>query len=191
MPLDHAVLLLLVEAGDLPLGALVRLRRVDRATRALVDGASDAFLFFATRTRWGALRAAAGVGARGELGALATLRRAARSRCRECGATTRCTAFLESRVRSYQLCTACQRDASGYLQLVDRAKIRAMAKAARVPSLRVMRGLPAVRRGFPAAKFLYLRASADACVDAARAATPARRPAAASAASTTLYKCAN
>lgn len=164
--LDHTLLLLLVEVGGMPVGALCRLRRVDRATRALVDGADDAFVSVAGAKRWKALRSAA-CKRPVALGIFETIRLSVeqcQTRCRECGAITRCTSFLESRARAYRLCTACQRDAGGYLELVDRKQIKEMAKAARVPAARAMRGLVPVRRGLPAAKFLYLNASVAARV---------------------------
>ena len=161
--LDHTLLLLLVEVGGLPLGALWRLRRVDASTLALVDGATDAVVFVAVRTRWKALRCATnGPAVFGELTVLRTIQLSVvqcQTRCRECGARTRCATFLENHARTYRLCTACQFDAGGYLELVDRKQIKEMAKAARVPAARAMRGLVPVRRGFPAAKFLYLKTS--------------------------------
>ena len=166
--LDHTLLLLLVEAGGLSLGALCRLRRVDRETRALVDGAVDAFVFVATSKRWRALRCATNtLGVPGELTVLQTIRLSVeqcQTRCRECGAITRCATFLESHERAYRQCTACQRDAGGYLELVDRKQIKEMAKRARVPVARAMLALVAVRRGLPCAKFLYLKASVAARV---------------------------
>ena len=70
-----------------------------------------------------------------------------------------CVSIPHTQTGAYGVAEAC---AEAYAE--EKVVYRSLSQAARVSVVRAMRGLVAVRRGLPCAKFLYLKASVAARV---------------------------